>query len=235
MKIVIPSVSSHMPNSYKRTIATSSVADVGSSEEVTGLVADDADAANVGAARAPEGGTDVILPDESTSARCGPVLVQVPLVTPDPTLGGQAGVAIGLSSLGTKARVDDGDGIDLAVVVGIKLRPVDGVGDLVEGGTDGHANLSGHAVVVVSDLSLGVGDVDPVGDGGDHVEGVVRVEEEAVTNRASRSQLIVATFLVEEAVIKNRTGRMYELERRKGERIHFVPGRGHNIMSSELC
>lgn len=209
MIIVIPNVSPHMPNNNNqinvllvRTIAAGSVVDVGSSEEMTSLVADDADAANVGAARAPEGGTDMILPDESTSAWSGPVLVQVPLMTPDPTLGGQIGVAVGLGGLGTKARVDDGDGVDLAVVIGIKVRPVDGVGDLVEGGTDGHAYLSGHAVVVVSDLGLGVGDVDPVGDGGDHVEGIVRVEEEAVTNRAGRSQHVVATDLVEEAGIK---------------------------------
>lgn len=176
---------------------------------MTGLVADDADAANVASAGSPKRGADVILPDESTSARCGPILVQVPLVAPDPTLGGQAGVAIGLGGLSTKARMDDGYGIDLAVVVLIKFRPVDGVSDLIEGGADGHAYLTGHAVLVVPDLGLGVGDVDPVGDGGDHVEGIVRVEKEAVANRAGRSQLVVATDLVEEAAIKNRAEIMY--------------------------
>lgn len=231
---MIPSRAEQSSNTFLvRTITAGSVVDVGSSEEVTGLVADDTDAANVGAARTPEGGTDVILPDESTSARRGPVLVKIPLVTPDPTLGGQAGVAVGFGGLGTKARVDDGDGIDLAVVVGIKIRPVDGVGNIVEGGTDGHANLSGHAVVVVSDLGLGVGDVDPVGDGGYHVEGIVRVEEEAVTNRAGRSQYVVATNLVEEAVIKYIAGMGHMLEIKKR-----IPGtfsaRGHNIRVREL-
>ena len=171
---------------------------------MTSFVGDDADTANVGPAGPPESRADVVVFDLRTGFRIGPG-AKGPLVTPDPILGEIIGVAIFLGKFGSVPRLDYGDGVDLAVIVAIEIGKVNRVGCDVESGADGHTKPKYSVAVTdtvfaVSDVFLRVRDVDPLGYGGDQIEGIVRVEAEVVADRSGRSQQVVSAFLIEEAV-----------------------------------